>query len=132
MPPTITHLEGTPFQQGRAFSPAIVTEGGKTIWLSGQTTTTVLDGNDISWKFEEQVRTCYAMIDRTLQRAGGSLANLVYSTTFILDPRHGDRLVDLRKEAFPNGKYPCSALITVAGFARPGILVEIQGVAVVP
>jgi enamine deaminase RidA (YjgF/YER057c/UK114 family) len=40
--------------------------------------------------------------------------------------------VELRKEAFPDGRYPCSALITVAGFVRPGILVEIQGIGVVP
>lgn len=132
MPPTVTRLEGTPFQQSRAFSPAIVTEGGRTIWLSGQTTTTDLAGKDISWDFDAQVRACYAMMDQTLRRAGGGLASLVYTTTFILDPRHGDRLVDLRKEAFPGGKYPCSALITVAGFARPGILVEIQGIGVVP
>jgi enamine deaminase RidA (YjgF/YER057c/UK114 family) len=129
---SVTHLEGSAFQQSRAFSPAIVTSGGRTVWLSGQTTTTDLEGRDISWNFEAQVRTCYALIDRTLRAAGGDLSCLVYSTTFILDPRHGDRLVDLRKEAFPGGKYPCSALITVAGFARPGILVEIQGVAVVP
>jgi enamine deaminase RidA (YjgF/YER057c/UK114 family) len=132
MPFAVTHLEGTPFQQTRAFSPAVMTEGGRTVWLSGQTTTTDLDGADISWNFEAQVRTCYALIDRTLRRAGGDLSCLVYSTTFILDPRHGDKLVDLRKEAFPGGRYPCSALITVAGFARPGILVEIQGVGVVP
>jgi hypothetical protein len=32
---------------------------------------------------------------------------------------------------FPNGKFSCSALITVSNFAHPGILIEIQGVAVV-
>jgi enamine deaminase RidA (YjgF/YER057c/UK114 family) len=32
---------------------------------------------------------------------------------------------------FPNGKFPSSALITVSNFAHPGILIEIQGVAVV-
>jgi enamine deaminase RidA (YjgF/YER057c/UK114 family) len=128
----VTHLEGSAFQQSRAFSPAIVTQGGRTVWLSGQTTTTDLEGGDISWNFEAQVRTCYALMDRTLQRAGGGLGSLVWTTTYILDPRHGDLLVKLRSEAFPDGKYPCSALITCAGFARPGILVEIQGIAVVP
>jgi enamine deaminase RidA (YjgF/YER057c/UK114 family) len=31
---------------------------------------------------------------------------------------------------FPDGKFPASALITVSGLAQPGMLVEIQGVAV--
>jgi 2-iminobutanoate/2-iminopropanoate deaminase len=128
----VTHLEGSAFQRLRGFSPAIVTEGGKMVWLSGQTSTIDPDGTDISWEFDAQVRSCYALIEQTLKRAGGNLGSLVYTTTYILDPRHGERLVDLLKEIFPNGKYPCSAQITVAGFARPGILVEIQGIGVVP
>ena len=42
---TVTHLEGTDFQKSRAFSPAIVTQGGKIVWLAGQTALTDLDGN---------------------------------------------------------------------------------------
>jgi hypothetical protein len=52
-------------------------------------------------------------------------------TVFINDPRLGDRFVELRKQRFPQGKFPASALITVSNFARPGIVIEIQGVAVV-
>jgi enamine deaminase RidA (YjgF/YER057c/UK114 family) len=39
--------------------------------------------------------------------------------------------VKVRGEFFRDGRYPASALITVTAFARPGILIEIQGVAVV-
>jgi enamine deaminase RidA (YjgF/YER057c/UK114 family) len=126
----IQHLEGTEHQKSRAFSPAVVTEGGRTIWLAGQTTTTDLDGRDISGRFDEQARTVFALMNRTLERAGASLANLVTMTVFINDPRHGDRFVQIRREVFPDGRYPCSALLTISGFARPGILIEIQGVAV--
>lgn len=128
----VTHLEGTDFQKSRAFSPAVITSGGRTVWLSGQTATQGLDGQDIAWDFEAQVRTCYALMDRTLQSAGGSLASLVWTTVYIIDPRHGDLLVRLRAEHFADGKFPCSALLTVSAFARPGILVEIQGIGVVP
>jgi enamine deaminase RidA (YjgF/YER057c/UK114 family) len=51
-------------------------------------------------------------------------------TVFINDPRHGDRFVEIRKEFFTAGHYPCSALITVSDFARSGMLIEIQGIAV--
>lgn len=127
-----THLEGTPFQKSRAFSPAIVTRGGRTVWLAGQTTTVDLAGKPIPHDFEAQARTCFALIERTLERVGGNLGNLVTMTVFINDPRHGDQFVKLRQEMFPNGKFPCSALLTIANFAHPGILIEIQGVAVVP
>jgi 2-iminobutanoate/2-iminopropanoate deaminase len=127
----IEHLEGTEHQKSRAFSPAVITEGGRIVWLAGQTTTTDLEGRDISGKFDEQARTVFALMNRTLERAGASLANLVTMTVFINDPRHGDRFIAIRREVFPDGGYPCSALLTIAGFARPGILIEIQGVAVV-
>jgi enamine deaminase RidA (YjgF/YER057c/UK114 family) len=131
MSTNIQHLEGTDFQKSRSFSPAVVTEGGKIVWLAGQTTVTDLQGNDISGKFEEQARTIFTLLDRTLQRAGGSLANLVTMTVFINDPRNGDRFVQIRGEHFSDGRYPCSALLTISSFARPGIMIEIQGVAVI-
>jgi enamine deaminase RidA (YjgF/YER057c/UK114 family) len=52
-------------------------------------------------------------------------------TVFIKEPRFGDRFVEIRRELFPDGKFPASALITVTNFARPGIEIEIQGIAVV-
>jgi len=128
---TVIHLEGTDFQKSRAFSPAIVTQGGKIVWLAGQTAVTDLDGKSIVHDFEAQAQTCFALIERTLNRVGGALADLVTMTVSINDPRYGDRFIKIRHEMFPDRKFPCSALITVSNFAHPGILIEIQGVAVV-
>jgi 2-iminobutanoate/2-iminopropanoate deaminase len=128
----IEHMEPTAFQKTRAFSPAVITEGGRIAWLAGQTTTVDLDGKDISGKFDEQARTVFGLIGRTLERAGGALANLVTMTVFICDPRMGERFVEIRREFFPDGRYPASALITISSLARPGMLIEIQGVAVLP
>ena len=36
----------------------------------------------------------------------------------------------MRREIFADGNYPASALITVSSFARPGMVIEIQGMAV--
>ena len=127
----IDYLEGTDFQKSRAFSPAVITQGGKTVWLAGQTATVDEAGKDISGNFEAQARTIFALIDKTLHRAGGTLANLVTMTVFINDPRHGDSFVNIRNAFFKDGKYPASALLTIAHFARPGMLIEIQGVAVI-
>ena len=127
----VEYLEGTDFQKSRAFSPAVITQGGRTIWLAGQTAAVDESGKDISGNFEAQARTIFALMDRTLKRAGGSLASLVTMTVFINDPRYGDSFVRIRAEHFKDGRFPASALITVTAFARPGILIEIQGVAVV-
>ena len=127
----IEHLQPDERQKSRSFSPAVITEGGRIVWLAGQTALTDLNGNDISGKFEEQARTLFALMNRTLERAGGSLANLVTMTVFITDPRMGDRFVEIRREFFKEGRYPGSALVTVSNLARPGCVIEIQGVAVI-
>jgi enamine deaminase RidA (YjgF/YER057c/UK114 family) len=125
------YLEGTDRQKSRAYSPAVITEGGRTVWLAGQTALVDGNGQDISGNFEAQTHEVLALIDQTLRRAGGTLANLVTMTVFIKEPRYGDRFVELRRQKFPDGHYPASALITVTNFARPGMEIEIQAVAVI-
>jgi enamine deaminase RidA (YjgF/YER057c/UK114 family) len=88
-------------------------------------------GRRRSGNFEAQTHRVFALMDQTLQRAGGTLANLVTMTVFIKEPRSGDRFVELRKEKFSDGRYPASALITVTNFARPGMEIETQAIAVV-
>jgi enamine deaminase RidA (YjgF/YER057c/UK114 family) len=110
--------------QERAFSRAVTTEGGKTIWLGGQTGSP--DKN-----FEGQARDVFSELEKTIKAVGGSgLSDMVTMTVFITDVRNGDRLTDIRKEIFKNC-FPASALITVTALARPGLLLEIQGMAVV-
>ena len=118
-------------QKQRAYSPAVITQGGKTVWLAGQTATEDEQGNNIAGNFDAQVRTIFNLIDKTMQTCGGRLANMVTMTVFINDVRNGDRFVEMRRDFFPDGNYPASALITVSNFARPGMLIEIQGVAVI-
>jgi len=125
------YLEKTDMQKARAFSPAVIAEGGRTVYLAGQTTLTDENGNNIAGNFEAQTRTIFKLIDKTLQRAGGSLKNLATMTVFITDVRNGDRFVEIRKEMFPDENFPASALITVTGLARPGMLIEIQGIGVI-
>jgi enamine deaminase RidA (YjgF/YER057c/UK114 family) len=125
------YLEKTEMQKARAFSPAVITEGGRTVYLAGQTTLADEAGANIAGNFEAQARTIFKLMDKTLQRAGGSLKNLVTMTVFITDVRNGDRFVEIRKEMFPDGNFPGSALITVTGLARPGMLIEIQGIGVI-
>ena len=110
--------------QERAFSRAVVTDGGKVVWLGGQTGSP--DKN-----FEGQARDAFAERDKTIKAVGGTgLKDMVTMTVFIGDVRNGDRLTEIRKEIFKDC-FPGSALITVSGFARPGILIEIQGMAVI-
>ena len=115
--------------QARGYSQAVVTEGGRIVWLAGQVAAEDGSGRSLAADFDGQVREVFARLGRTLEEAGGRLADMVTMTVFITDARLGDRFTQLRREIFGDN-FPASALITVAGLARPGMLVEVQGVAV--
>ena len=116
--------------QARAYSPAVITQGGTIVWLAGQTVLEDSAGKSLAGDFDGQVREVFARLGRTLAEAGGKLADMVTMTVFITDGRYGDRFVQLRREIFGDN-FPASALITVTGLARPGMLVEVQGIAVI-
>jgi 2-iminobutanoate/2-iminopropanoate deaminase len=116
--------------QLRAYSLAVVTEGGKTVWLAGQTATVDDWGRSLAGDFEGQARQIFKLLNATLQRAGGKLSDMVQMTVFITDVRYGDRLTQIRSEIFGDN-FPGSALITITALANPDAKIEIQGYAVV-
>lgn len=116
--------------QARGYSQAVITEGGRVVWLAGQTAPEDAAGRSLAHDFDGQVREVFARLGQTLIEAGGRLGDMVTMTVFITDARWGDRFTALRCEIFGDN-FPASALITVAGLARPELLVEVQGIAVI-
>ena len=116
--------------QQRGYSQAVITEGGKTIWLGGQLAVVDDSGKSLAGDVEGQVRQIFKLINATLEKAGGKLNDMVQMTVFITDVRYGDRLTQIRRELFGDN-FPGSALITVTALAVPEAKVEIQGYAVI-
>jgi 2-iminobutanoate/2-iminopropanoate deaminase len=124
------YMEKNQQMASRSYSPGVISDGGRIVWLAGQTGFRDEQGKEVVG-FEAQARAAFRAQDAVLKKAGGSLANMVTMTVFIGDGRYGERFVNVRKEMFPDGNFPASALITVSGFAAPGMMLEIQGVAVI-
>ena len=122
---------GGAFEKSRAYSPAVITRGGKIIWLAGAGGAKDENGKDISHDFEAQVHLAFDSLDKTLKEAGGSLQDLVEMTVYITDVNNGTPFVNMRKQFFPSGKYPASSLITISNLAWPGMMIEINGIAVI-
>jgi 2-iminobutanoate/2-iminopropanoate deaminase len=124
-----SYLKGERMQQ-RAYSRAVVTTAGRTIWLAGQTAIEDAAGKSLVGDFDGQTRQIFVLLGKTLEEVGARLADMVTMTVFITDSRYGTRFTELRREIFGDD-FPASALITAAGLARPELLVEVQGIAVV-
>jgi 2-iminobutanoate/2-iminopropanoate deaminase len=117
--------------QSRGFSPGVVTEGGKIVWVSGQTGLADEQGKSMAGDFEGQARVIFRAIDAVVKRAGGSLKDVVTITVYLTDPRLIDPLMPIRREFFPEGNFPASTTITVHSLPAVGMMLEISAIAVV-
>src|SRR6266481_7559671 len=109
---------------------AVITDGGKIVWLAGQLAVVDDSGKSLAGDLDGQVRQIFKLLNATLEKAGGKLSDMVQMTVFITDVRYGDRLTQLRREILGDN-FPGSALITVTALAIPEAKVEIQGYAVI-
>jgi 2-iminobutanoate/2-iminopropanoate deaminase len=113
-----------------SFSPAVITEGGRTIWLAGHVGFVDDTGASLAGNFEAQARQAFRNLQKTLERAGATLKDIVWMTVSISDGRYSQRFTDIRKEIYEKD-FPASTLLTVAAFAVPEIMIEITAIAVV-
>src|ERR1700760_4436870 len=72
-----------PASQANAFSQAVITEGGRTVWLAGQTGYQDASGKTLTGDIEAQTREAFERIGKTLEEAGGKLSDMVTMTAFI-------------------------------------------------
>src|SRR5216684_8418888 len=114
-----TFVRGT-WQVKRAFSPAVVTEGGRTIFVAGHTGQIDDAGKSLAGDFDAQFKQCFRNIERTLAETGAKLSDMVTMTVFLIDARHTTRMTEIRTQIFRND-FAASAAITVAGFADPAM-----------
>ena len=80
--------------QERAVSRAVVTEGGKTIWLAGQT-------RSPNSNFDGQTREIFHALDKTIKAVGGNGLKDGHHDRVHQRCAYGDRLTEIREETFP-------------------------------
>jgi 2-iminobutanoate/2-iminopropanoate deaminase len=114
-----------------AFSPGVITEGGRIIWAAGHIGHVDDNGKSLKGDFEAQTRQTFRNIERTLKRSGASLSDVVKIFVYLIDAKDFRRFAELRREIFQKD-FPASTLIVAAGFALPEIMVEVTPIAVVP
>ena len=129
MPMKKTIIEPT-WEAKYGYSPAIVTEGGKTIWLAGHVGHLDDSGAPLAGNFDAQARQTFRNVEKTLLRAGGSLKDIVWMTVAVSDGRYSQRFTDIRKEVYGD-EFPASTVLAATAFALPEIMVEITAIAVV-
>ncbi|MFZ5973278.1 MAG: RidA family protein [Bacteroidota bacterium] len=113
------------------YSGAVVTEGGRTIRVSGQTApdaTGAAKGN-----LRLQTEQVYEQIGKLLAKAGGTFADIVKMNIYVVNYKPEDLPVirEVRARYLNQQQPPASTLVGVQALFHPDILIEIDVEAVV-
>lgn len=107
-----------------------VVKAGNTVYIAGMVAQDE-NGNVIgAGDAEEQTRQIWRNIEVAVKAAGGSLADIVKTTTYVTGIEHGAAVRKVRGELFASNP-PTSTLLVVSELANPAYVVEIESIAVV-
>ena len=102
---------------------------GDLLFISGQVARPFEGGKSLVGKTEyEQAKQIFSRIQRICEAAGGSMADIVKMTIFLVDIKKNTEVWRARREFF-SGDFPASTLVEVRSLAGPETLVEIEAVA---
>ena len=111
---------------------AVVTRGGKTVWMRGQCPQNLDDARNIdSHDPAEQTHKVMQNIRQLVTEAGGEMAHVVKLVVYITDIRHREAVYRTMGE-YIKGVHPVCTGLVVQALARPEWLVEIDATAVIP
>jgi enamine deaminase RidA (YjgF/YER057c/UK114 family) len=111
------------------YSHVVVTQGGRTIYVSGQVPLTK-DGKVVgAGNMEAQTRLVFENLKAALAGAGAELKDLVKINIYTTD---ASQLAAIRKvrDQYIQGDLPTSTFMEVKALFRPDVMIEIDGIAV--
>ena len=107
-----------------------VVKAGNTVYIAGMVAQDE-NGNVVgAGDTEAQTRQIWRNIEVAVKAAGGTLADIVKTTTYVTGIEHGAAVRAVRNELFPSNP-PTSTLLVVSELANPAYVVEIESIAVV-
>ena len=107
-----------------------VVKVGNTVYIAGQVPRG-LDGKAAHVGDPvTQIRIVWANLEIAVKAAGGTLADIVKTTTYVVGADTGSKIRPARQELLPPEGRPTSTTVVVAGLADPELLVEVEAIAV--
>jgi 2-iminobutanoate/2-iminopropanoate deaminase len=114
------------------FSQAVISRGGTTIYVSGQTAwdaqKRLVGGRDLGAQTKQALRN----LRTAVEAAGGVLADVVALRLYVVNykPHDAAAVSQALREFFPGEQVPATTWVGVAALAMEEFLIEIEAVAV--
>jgi len=127
--PQPQYLNPDTMAKSRGYTQVVKT--GNTVYIAGQVSVTS-DGNVVGkGEPEAQVRQVWRNLEAAVASAGGSLQNIVKTTTYITSIDYAAAVRQGRGELFRSLHPPTSTLLVISELASPDFMVEIEAIAVI-
>ena len=103
----------------------------KTVYIAGQVSVAA-DGSIVGQgNPEAQVRQVWRNVEAAVQSVGGTLQNIVKTTTYVTSIDYAAAVRKVRDELHQGSNPPTSTLLVISALAHPDFMVEIEAIAVV-
>jgi enamine deaminase RidA (YjgF/YER057c/UK114 family) len=103
----------------------------RTVYISGQLGADA-EGKLVSREFSAQAVQVYENLKAALASVGATFADVVKLNSYLSDIAHLPALREVRAGYLDPDRLPASTTLEVSSFARPGALIEVEAVAVLP
>jgi reactive intermediate/imine deaminase len=111
------------------WSPAVKAQPGEMLFIAGCIAVDeegrVVGAGDIAAQTHQVMKNFQAVVEA----AGMTMSDVVKITNFLIDVRDYPVMAEVRQQ-YLRDPYPASTMVQVSGFLYPGLLVEIEGIAV--
>ena len=127
--PQQEHLNSETISQPRGYTQVV--KAGNTVYIAGQVAVAP-DGSVVGQGDPQaQVRQVWRNLEAPVKSTGGTLQNIVKTTTYITNIEYAAAVREVRNEVYRSLKPPTSTLLVVSQLASPDYMVEIEAIAVV-
>jgi 2-iminobutanoate/2-iminopropanoate deaminase len=112
-----------------SFSQCLV--AGDTIFISGQVARTEDGRIDGEGSMLAQATIVLGKVKALVEAAGGTMADIAKMTVFVTDISKRAEIGEARRKFF-TGDFPCSTLVQISSLVEPGLMIEIEAIAIHP
>ena len=107
-----------------------VVKVGNTVYIAGQLSRDKEGKTIHAGDAEAQTRQVWANLETAVKAAGGTLADIVKTNTYVVGAENLPKVRAARLHILPPEGRPTSTTVVVAGLADPDALVEVEAIAV--
>lgn len=106
-------------------------KAGELIFISGQVARSADGRIEGEGSMLAQATSVLGKIKALVEAAGATMADVAKLTIFVTDITRRNEIGEARRKFF-TGDFPCSTLVQVSSLVEPGLLIEIEALAVLP